>query len=56
LKEKSKPSGNLTVRLPKDVREWLEVEAEKEIRPLANMIVFFLRKCMEDRNFTSVER
>jgi hypothetical protein len=33
---------NLTVRLPVDLREWLEAEAKKEMRSIANYIVWAL--------------
>jgi hypothetical protein len=39
----------MTVRLPKDLRDWLEAEAEKEIRPVANLIVKVLAEYREKK-------
>jgi hypothetical protein len=35
---------NFTVRLPKDLREWLETEATRQMRPTSNLIAWILDK------------
>jgi hypothetical protein len=48
LREKEERQ-NLTVRLPKGLREWLEAEAKKEMRPIANLIVKVLVEYKEKK-------
>jgi hypothetical protein len=43
MEAKSK-TRNLTVRLPDDLREWLEVKAKREMRPAANLIAWILNE------------
>ena len=38
------PIKNLTVRLDPETREQLELIAEREVRPLANQIIVFIRQ------------
>ena len=42
------PKRNLTIRLDDELREQLQLIADKEMRPLANQIVYYLVGCVED--------
>ena len=41
------PCKNLTVRLDPETREKLELVSEREVRPMANQIVVFIRQGIE---------
>ena len=41
------PFKNLTVRLDPETREKLELISEREVRPMANQIVVFIRQGIE---------
>ncbi len=42
------PKKNLTVRIDDELREQLQLIADKEMRPLANQIIYYLTGCVED--------
>lgn len=39
---------NLTIRIDDGLREQLQLIADKEMRPLANQIIYYLTGCVED--------
>lgn len=42
------PKKNLTIRIDDELREQLQLIADKEMRPLANQIIYYLTGCVED--------
>ena len=47
MPKSAEPIKNLTVRLDPETREKLELIADRELRPMANQIVIFVRQSIE---------
>jgi hypothetical protein len=48
--ESSMKTVTVGVRMPPELREKLQKQADEEMRSLSNMIVKLLTQCVEDRN------
>ena len=44
------PKKNLTIRLDEDMQKWLEQQAQKELRPVANLVIYILTEYMRNQN------